>query len=105
LAHEVALLDRGVDQEALQARIAGRELELAGRALLHVDAKDDAIGRRALVLADLEIVLEEAERLDAIARAADLHRVERVALMEPELAADHLVACRRVAGDDEPLDD
>ena len=103
-AHEVALLDRQVDEEALEARKAGRQLELAGRPLLDLDAEHDPVGRRALLLLDLQILLEEAERLDAVARAADADVVERIALGEAELAADHLVAGGGVAGDVDPLD-
>src|SRR5205085_4518162 len=98
------LLNRGVDQEALEAREAGRELQLAGRALLDLDAEDDAVRRGALRLRDFQIVLKEAERLDEIARAADADVVEGIALGEAELAADHLVVRRRVARNVDSLD-
>src|SRR5205085_8295602 len=90
-AAEVALLDRQVDQEALEAGEAGGQLQLAGRAFFHLDPEDDAVRRRALRLGDFQIVLEVAERLDAVARAADGGVVERIALGEAELAADDLV--------------
>ena len=88
---EVALADGEIDQEALEAGEAGRELQLAGGALLDRDTENDAVRRRALLLGNLQIILEEAQRLDAVARAADPHVAERVALGEAELAADDLV--------------
>ena len=93
-----------LDDEPLEARIAAGQRQLAGRLLLDVDAEDDAVRRRAFGLLDLELVLEEAEALDAVLAALDLQRVERVALVQAELAPDDLVAGRRVAGDVDPLD-
>ena len=52
-------------------------------------------GGRPLGLLDLQILLEEAERLDAVLRTLDLQRVEGVAFVDAELAADDLVAGRR----------
>jgi hypothetical protein len=67
LAHEVALADRQVDQEALERREACRKLELAGRLLLRRRRRARPVRRRALGLLDLEIVLKKPERLDAVA--------------------------------------
>src|SRR3546814_5557743 len=55
-------------------------------------------------LLDLQILLEEAERLNAVARPLDLDAVERIALGEAELAPDDLVAGDGVAVDVDPLD-
>ena len=88
----------------LEARIAARERQLAGRLLFDIDAEHDAIGRRALGLLDLELVLEEAEALDPVLAALDLERVEGIAFVDAEFAADDLVAGDRVAGDVDPLD-
>ena len=96
--------DRQLDDEPLEARIAAGQRQLAGRLLLDVDAENDAVRRRAFGLLDLQLVLEEAEALDAVLAALDLERIERVAFVEAEFAADHLVAGRRVAGDVDPLD-
>ena len=54
-----------------------------------------------LVMFDL---LEEVEVLDALLGAVQLRGVERVALDEPELAADHLVERAQIAGDVDALD-
>src|SRR4030095_11773431 len=89
-AAEVALLDRGLEDEALDPREARRELERVWRA--------------SRLLLDLELFLEVTERLDAVGRAFDLERVERVALGNAELAADDLVLGQRVAVDVHPLD-
>ena len=48
--------------------------------------------------------LEEAKIFDALLRALHLGCVERVALDQLELAADHLVECADVADDVDPLD-
>src|SRR6185369_2449741 len=58
----------------------------------------------AFGLLDLELILEEAEALDAVLAALHLERVEGVALVHSELATDHLVAGRGVAGDVDTLD-
>ena len=69
-----------------------------------VGFEDDPVGRAAVDLLDLEVLLEIAERVDARGRALDLQRVERVALGDAELAADDLVLRQRVAVDVDPLD-
>src|SRR5207302_9826871 len=86
LAHEVVLRNRELDDEPFKARIAARKRQLAGRFFLDIDAEHDAVRRRALGLLDLQLLLEEAEALDAVLAALDLERVERVALVETELA-------------------
>ena len=92
LAHEVVLRDRELDHELLEARIAAGQRQLARRLFLDVYAKNDAVRRRALGLLDLQLLLEEAEALDAVLATLDLQRVEGVALIQAELAADNLVA-------------
>ena len=96
--------DRKRQDELLVARIAARELQLAGGFLLDVGAQHDPVGPRPFGLLDLQILLEIAERLDPVLRALDLDRVERVAFVDPELAADDLVAGDGVAVDVDPLD-
>ena len=48
--------------------------------------------------------VEEAEVLDALARAAQQRGVEGIALVDPELAADHLVERAQIADDVDALD-
>src|SRR3546814_15962965 len=75
LAAEIALGDRQVDDEPLQAREASRDLEFAGRLFLHVDFKDNLVGRGAGFLLDFQLLLEITERLDAeIGRASGRER-------------------------------
>src|SRR3546814_2495313 len=69
-----------------------------------VCSSDLPVGRRAGALLDLELVLEEAERVDAVLRALDLEAVERVALGKPHLTPNHLVLRVGVAVDVDPLD-
>src|SRR5215207_681070 len=104
LAHEVPLGDRESENELLEARITGRKLQFPGRLFFDVDAQDDAVRRRALALLDLQVLLEESKRLEAILRTLHLQRVEGIALVDTELAADHLVAGRCVALNIDPFD-
>ncbi len=53
---------------------------------------------------DLELLLEEAERVDAVLRALELEAVEGIALRQADLAADHLVLGLGVAVDLDALD-
>ncbi len=103
-AAEIALLDREAEDEAFEAGEAGGELERAGRPFFHVDLQRDPVWGRARRLLHLQLVLEEAQALDAIARALDLDRVEGVAFGKAELAADHLVAGAGVAVHGDALD-
>src|SRR3546814_18700218 len=82
----------------------GRQLDFAGRAFLDIGLQQEPVGRRAGALLDLELVLEEAERVDAVLRALDLEAVERVALGKPHLTPNHLVLVVSVAVDVDPLD-
>ena len=104
LAAEVALRDRRVDDEAFKAGETGRELKLAGRFFLDIGFEHDAIRRGTLLLLDLQIFLEIAERLDAIRRAAHLEAVEGIAFRQTEFATDDLVLGLRVAVDVDALD-
>ena len=92
LTHEVVLLNAELNDESLEARITARQRQLAGRLFLDVGAEDDAIGRRALALLDLELVAEIAEALDAVLASLDHQRVESVAFVVPEFTPDDLVA-------------
>ena len=82
----------------------GRKRQLAGRLLLHVRFEDDPVRRAAVDLGDLEVLLEIAQRVDAVGRALDRQRVERIAFGHAEFAADDLVLGQRVAVDVDPLD-
>src|SRR3546814_11052508 len=73
-------------------------------AFLDIGLQQEPVGRRAGALLDLELVLEEAERVDAVLRALDLEAVERVALGKPHLTPNHLVLRVGVAVDVDPLD-
>src|SRR4029078_2865957 len=95
---------RQLNDELLEARITTRQSELAGGLFLDVGSEDDTVGGRAFGLLDLELVLEEAEALDAVLAALELDRVERVAFVDPEFAVEDLVAGHRVTGDIDPLD-
>src|SRR5206468_405574 len=77
--------------------------QLAGRLFLDVGAQNDAIGRRPLALLDLELVAEIAEALDAVLAALDHQRIEGIALVNPEFAANDLVAGGGVTSDVDPL--
>ena len=104
LAEEITLGDVGRDDELLKAGIARRQLQLAGRLFFDIEAQDHPVGCRTLGLFDFQLLLEEAERLDPVLRALDLERVEGVTFVDPEFAADDLVAGDRVAVDVDPLD-
>src|SRR5690606_9285757 len=82
---------------------AGADLERARRALGDLDVHDDAIRRRALLLAQLD-ALEVAERLDARAARLGLRLAVELALDQLHLAADDGVARLRVAADVDALD-
>src|SRR5215469_15506946 len=59
-AQEITLGHRNFRQPAIGGRIAALNREVAGRLLLDVDIDDDAIGRRAWLIGDLD-VLEEVQ--------------------------------------------
>ena len=103
-AAEIALLDRTLEDEAFEAREAGRKRQLAGRLFLHVGFENDPVGRTAVDLRDLEVLLEIAQRVDPVGRALDRQRVERVPFGDAEFAAHHLILRQRVPVDVDPLD-
>ena len=102
-AEEISLADVHIGQRAVGGGKAEPERQLAGRLLLDIDNDDGAVRRRSRRVGDLDL-LEEAEILDALLRTLHASGVERVALDEAELAADHLVQRADVAGDVDPLD-
>src|SRR5258708_37154977 len=53
---QVALPDAHFADHAVGGRIAARERELAGRLLLDVDIDHDAVGRRARLIVDLDVL-------------------------------------------------
>src|SRR5690606_206501 len=101
---EVVLADRALEHELLEAGESGRKRKLAGRAFLDGGLEHDPAGRAAVDLVDLEVLLEVAERVDARGRTPDLQRVESIALVDAELAADDLVLGQRVAVDVDAFD-
>ena len=93
---------RGED-EVLHVGEAEAHLEGAGGLLLHLDLHDHQILAAAGLVGDLHR-LEEAERGDALLAAAHAGAVEELALVDAQLAADHLVAGLGVADDVDALD-
>ena len=104
LAAEVALADRGVDDEAFEARKACRQLQFARRFFLDVRLEHDAVGRRPLLLRDFQLLLEKAQALDAFLRTLDCDAVEGVAFGHAEFAADNLVLRQRIPVDVDAFD-
>src|SRR3546814_3659106 len=86
-AAEVALADRGLEQEILDRREAGRQRQFAGRLFLDIGFEDDAVGGAAFLALDFQIFLEITEAVDAVLGALDAEAVERVALVQAEFAA------------------
>ena len=87
-AHQVALGDADVADDAFARGVAGTEGQLAGRLLDHLDHDDDAVGRAAGLGLDLH-GLEKAERAQSLARRLDQQTIEGVAFGQAELAPDH----------------
>src|SRR3546814_16966806 len=75
-AAEVALADRGLEQEILDRRETGRQRQFAGRLFLDIGFEDDAVGRAAFLALALQIFLEIAKAVDAALGAIDAEAVE-----------------------------
>ncbi len=103
-AAEIVLPHRALEHEAFKAGETSRERQFAGGLLLDVSLKHDPVRRAARLLLDFEILLEIAQRIDAVGRAPDLQGVEGIAFRHPELAANDLVLGQRIAVDFNPLD-
>src|SRR3546814_8805503 len=95
-AAEVALADRGLEQELLDRRETGRQRQFAGRLFLDIGFEDDAVGRAAFLALDLQIFMEIAKAVDAALGSLDAEAVERVALTRTEIATHHIVVGHRV---------
>ena len=104
LAAEVALADRRLQNEILDAGKTCRKLQFAGRLFLDIGFEDDAVGRTALLLFNFQIFLEKAQRFDPVGRTLDLEAVERIAFVQTEFPAHDLVLSQGVAVDIDPLD-
>ena len=102
-AEEIPLRQRDVADDAVAARIADAERELAGRLLDHLHDDDDAIVRGAGLGEDAHVA-EIAKALQPALGAIDQHAVEGIALGDVELAADDVVARARVAAHLDALD-
>ena len=109
-AEEVGGLERQLAEEAFELRDAGAEGELVAVLLfelhLHVDLVVD-VGR----LVDVDVLAGPLERLEVpeLVQALDavLQRlgVEDAVLVQPQFAPNHVVARRRVAGEDDAVDE
>src|SRR6185437_7906696 len=102
-AEQIALTDRDIAEHALAGREAGADREFTRRLLLDIDADHRLVGRAAGIGGDVDL-LEVAQILDALLRALQLRGIERVALDQTELAADHLVERPHISGDVDTLD-
>src|SRR6266498_3796589 len=100
---EVLLRDLAGEDEVLVGGEPRPDLEGAGRALLHLDHRHDLVVARPRLRRDLG-GLEEAERVHALLRGAHPGPAEPLALVDPELAADHLVTRLLVADDLDALE-
>src|SRR3546814_6384610 len=91
---------------AYEMRISDWSSDVCSSDLLFLDIgfEDDAVGRAAFLALDLQIFLEIAKAVDAALGALDAEAVERVALVQTEFAAHHLVVGQRVAVDVDALD-
>ena len=65
LTTEIALADRGIDDEAFEAGVTRRQLKLARRFFFDVGLEDNTIRGGTLFLRDFQLFLEEAQALDA----------------------------------------
>ncbi len=102
-AHEVALGDAHVADDALAGGVAGTERQLARGLLDEVHVEDYAVGRRTRPALDVHR-LEEAQHLQATLGLVDHQRVVGIALGQAELPADHVVVGAQVAADVDALD-
>ena len=103
LAHEVALGNGNVADDAFVAGIAGPEGQFAGRLFDNLDHQDHAIRRAALFSFHLHR-LEEAERPQPLACKLDQQAIEGVALGKAELTPDDMILGADIADDVDPLD-
>ena len=103
-AEQVLLRDRRRQHDVLGAGEAGAEHQVAGRTLLDAEIHIDLVGRaRHRRSLDVHLV-EEAETVDAGARAVDRGCVVPAALHLPHLATHDLVARLGVAADVDAAD-
>ena len=102
-AHQVALGDADVADDAFARGVTGTEGQLAGRLLYHLDHDDDPVGRAAGLGLDLD-GLEKAERAQSLARRLDQQAVKGVAFGQAKLAPDDVVLGAEIADDVDALD-
>src|SRR3546814_9272594 len=88
---EVTLSNRGRDNDAFQAGKTRRQLQLTSRFFLDIGFQHDAVRGRARFLFNFQSFLKITQRLDAICSPFDLNAVERIAFVQAELAAYHIV--------------
>src|SRR3546814_17121952 len=101
---EVTLSNRGRENEAFQAGKTRRQLQLTIRFFLDIGFQHDAVRGRARFLFNFQFFLKITQRLDAICRPLDLKAVERIAFVQAEFAADHLVLRQSVSVDVDTFD-
>ena len=102
-AEKVRLGVGELGHDALRRRIAAAEADRAGRLVLDLDHHDDAVGRRARTVRNVDL-LEVAEAVQPALGPLDHLVVVGVAFADVELAANDVVARPCVADDVDPLD-
>src|ERR1019366_1360688 len=90
-AHEVAVGNRDLADEAFRRRVAAGDVEAASGLLLDLDVDHDAIRGGPRLVGDLDL-LEVAETVEVALGAVDEHAIVRIAFADFELAADHIFA-------------
>ncbi len=103
VAHQVALGDAHIADDAFSRRVAGAEGQLARRLLDQFHVENDAILGAAGTALHFH-ALEQAEVGQALLGLVDHHRIVGIALGHLELAPDDVVLGARVAGDVDALD-
>ncbi len=98
-AKQVLLRDAATQHKAFGARIAGTDLNVAGRALFYSDIDVDLVrSRRNRRRIDGDR-FEKTQAIDPVARQPDPIRIEPRTFVLPHFAPYHLVARAIVAGD------
>ena len=102
-AHQIALGDADVADDAFARGVARAEGQLAGGLLLNLDDQTTRSGALPGSVS-MSTRLEEAERAQAPPRRLDEQPIVGVALGETELAANHVVMGAEIADDVDALD-
>ena len=86
-----------MENEVFDGRKTSRKRQFTRCLFLDIGRQHDAVGRATLHLLDFQLFLKIAKRLDAFCGALYLNAVKRVAFIQTELAANHLVLGQRIA--------